>query len=253
MTTYQDFKRSRVFELRPNAYAYGFGVGILQMETNTLAIPGDISNATSFDYPVLYGPVSGASAEELAAGGTELQTRIVEMAVTLESQGVRAIAAESGLFAAFHNAITAAVKVPVLNPLSLLPLLAREFLGEKKRLCMLTAYPSLLTLDFLEAAGLNVEPNLEIVGLENLDTFGAQVLGGEDEIDAAAVGADVSGEALRALKNMPDVGAFLLESPMLPPYAFAVQEATSLPVYDLKCLIDNLREATHRVEYEGDY
>ncbi len=40
---------------------FGFSVGILMLDTRFPRIPGDMGNATTFDFPVLYHRVTGAS------------------------------------------------------------------------------------------------------------------------------------------------------------------------------------------------
>ena len=45
---------------------YGFTVGILMLDTRFPRIPGDMGNATTFDFPVRYHRVTGASPDRIA-------------------------------------------------------------------------------------------------------------------------------------------------------------------------------------------
>src|SRR5215470_13113626 len=76
---------------------YGFGVGILVLDTQFPRAPGDIGNATTFDFPVLYHRVAGASSDRVVRGtGPELLPRFVEGARALEREGARAITTSCG-------------------------------------------------------------------------------------------------------------------------------------------------------------
>ena len=253
MITYQETKQSRLFELRPKAYAYGYSAGILQLDADVLPIPGDINNATTFGFPVLYASVPGATAERVAAGDPNVGQAAVDAAKALVDQGVRFIAADSGLFASYQAAIAAAVPVPVIHSLSLLPIIAEQFLGGAKTLCVLTADATTLTTEFLKGVGLAAEQNVVIAGLQAEPAFREQILGNADVVDSDVVEAEVVAATKRALAHSPGIRAFLLESSMLPPYAHAIQSATGLPVYDLTNAMDYLHVATHRQEYLGDY
>ena len=58
---------------------YGAYLGILMLDTNFPRIPGDIGNALSFDFPVLYKIVEGASvARVVDEGDTELLTPFID-------------------------------------------------------------------------------------------------------------------------------------------------------------------------------
>ena len=48
-----------VYQVRPHADACGYCVGILLLDVRQPFVPGDVGNATSYDYPVLYRTVPG--------------------------------------------------------------------------------------------------------------------------------------------------------------------------------------------------
>src|SRR6185295_15048246 len=76
---------------------YGFTVGILMLDTRFPRIPGEMGNATTFDFPVRYHRVSGASPDRVVRQGQrELLPSFIEGARFLEREGVRAITTNCG-------------------------------------------------------------------------------------------------------------------------------------------------------------
>ena len=50
---------------------FGFSVGILMLDTQFPRIPGDMGNAATFDFPVLYHRVRGASPDRVVRHGQQ--------------------------------------------------------------------------------------------------------------------------------------------------------------------------------------
>ena len=252
MESFREYKESRVFELRPEAYAYGYSAGILQSESNTLPVPGDLNHAGTFGFPVLYQSVASASHAKLAAADAGLVKPIVDAAQALDAQGVRFLVADSGLFARYRREITQAVQIPFVTSLHLIPLIAEQFLGGVKTLCVLTADDQLVNAKIL-AEEYGNHHKIIVSGLQDEPAFAEQILAGSDKVDTDIIEAAVVSAAIRVIQNHPECRAFLLESSMLPAYAYAVQQATSLPVYDATNIMQYLHEATHQQEYNGAY
>src|SRR5437667_11416092 len=83
---------------------YGFSVGVLMLDTRFPRIPGDIGNASTFDFPVRYLRVAGASPDRVVRGdGRALLPLFVEGARSLEREGVRAITTSCGFLARFQE------------------------------------------------------------------------------------------------------------------------------------------------------
>ena len=57
-----------VYKTRLGAEAYGYCVGILLLDFTSPFVPGDVGNATTYDYPVLYKTVEGASVSRVLRG-----------------------------------------------------------------------------------------------------------------------------------------------------------------------------------------
>src|SRR5262245_63420084 len=119
--------------VRGGVNLYGFSVGILVLDTQFPRIPGDIGNATTFDFPVRYHRVVGATSDAVVRQGARtLLPLFVEGARFLEREGVRAISTSCGFLAKFQREMAAAVSIPVFtSSLMLVPLLHRMLRSEE--------------------------------------------------------------------------------------------------------------------------
>jgi len=242
-----------VYRARRGARNYGLAVGILQLDCSLPFIPGDVDNAGTYPYPVLYKVVPGLSTLACLRGAPELETAVVEAAKELEKQGVRAISSDCGFMLQFQKAVREAVKIPVcMSSMLQLPLIAAS-LAPSRPIAVITADSTNLTKAFLDRAGVMVPNPVIIRGLEDQPEFKGAVLEEKGSIDAALVEAEVVSVTKQIREAHPDLGAVLFECSMLPPYARAVQDAVGLPVFDFVTMINWLQAGTHQRRYEGFY
>src|SRR5437867_7667547 len=104
----------RVYQARRGQVAYGYSIGIVCLEYYLPFIPGDVGNASTYDFPVLYREVKGATFEAIIQRqDPAMAAPIVEAAQELERQGAKAITSDCGYFGAYQREVTAAVDVPV--------------------------------------------------------------------------------------------------------------------------------------------
>jgi Asp/Glu/hydantoin racemase len=216
-------------------------------------IPGDVDNATTYRYPVLYKVVPGLSTAACLRGAPDLAAAAVAAAKELETQGVRAISSDCGFMLQFQEAVREAVRIPVcMSSLVQLPLIASS-LPASRPIAVVTADSANLTPDFLARAGISVPNKLIIRGLQDRPEFKTAVFDEKGSLDADRVEAEVVSTVRDITREHPDLGAILFECSMLPPYARAVQEAVGLPVFDFVTMINHLHAATHRQRYTGAY
>jgi len=243
-----------VYTKRPAAESYGQSVGILLLEQRAPFIPGDVANAASFGYPVIYKTVDGLLGEACLNGAPEFNDKIAVAARELAAQGVRGISSDCGFMIQFQDAVTEAVDIPVcLSSLLQIPFIAKT-LAPTQSIGVITADSASLSLEFLEASGLKVPPNpLVIRGMQDEPEFKTAVFDEKGTLDSDLI----TQEAVRMAESMvaehPDMGAILLECSMLPPYAKAVQDAVGLPVYDFISAIDYLAAGTDQRGHTGAY
>ena len=207
-------------------------LGILMLETRFPRPAGDIGNPASFDFPVRYKVVRGASPErvvrERAAG---LLQPFIDAAHELIVEGCDAITTSCGFLVLFQKELAAALPVPVLtSSLLQLPAIERN-LAPGKRAGVLTIDSRSLTHDYLIAAGARADTPVE--GTESGVEFTRRILGNETSLDLALAQQDVVAAALRLTQKHPLLGALVLECTNMPPYAQPVREAAGLPVYDM--------------------
>lgn len=240
-----------VYKTREGAEASGFAVGILLLDYKGPFVPGDVGNATSYDYPVLYKTVPKATSARVFRGDPELEAAVVEAAVALEAQGVKGISSDCGYFVNYQDAVAKAVKIPVyLSSLLQLPFIS-ACIGHKRPIGVICANARALGNRVLEMTGLDADHEVVIKGMQDEPVFGTSVTGGSAQLDPDVIEAEVVGVAKRMLNERPEMGAILIECSMLPPYAKAVQDATGLPVFDFLTMIDLHQKAAHQRSYAG--
>ncbi len=236
-----------------NADTYGHAIGILLLDYRGPFIPGDVGNATTYDYPVLYKLVKGLTLDRVLAGDPECGADIVEAAKELEEFGVRGISSDCGFLVQYQALVTRAVKVPVfMSSLLQIPFLSKMFDASRPVGCI-TATRKKLGNRVLELAGITSDINVVVKGMEDYPHFKESILEECGDLDSEVIEQETV-EAARELQSRhPDLGAIVLECSLLPPYANAVQDATGLPVFDFVTMINYFYEGTHRRAYQGYY
>lgn len=220
------------------ANLYGFSVGILVLDTRFPRIAGDIGNAATFDFPVRYHRVAGASPDRVVRQGhRELLPAFIEGARFLEQEGVRAISTSCGFLAKFQQELAAAVSVPVFTSSLLLVPVVSRLLPPGRAVGILTVDASSLGPEHLAGAGISPEVPVVVKGLETEKEFTRVLLEDLPELDVEAARQEHVTVAQRLLEEHPEVGAIVLECANMPPYAADIQSATGLPVFDITTLV----------------
>src|SRR5436190_10847427 len=141
--------------VRGGSNVTGHSVGILVLDTRFPRIAGDIGNAGTFDFPVLYHPVRGATSERVVRGSDrDLLPRFIDGARALEAQGVQAITTSCGFLARFQRELASAVSVPVFTSSLLLVPLVHRMLPAGRAVGILTVDASSLGPEHFAGAGI---------------------------------------------------------------------------------------------------
>jgi hypothetical protein len=215
---------------------YGARLGILMLEARFPRIPGDMGNAATWPFPVLYKVVPGASPSRVvrdrAAG---LLYSFLAAAAELVRLGADGITTNCGFLSLFQREIAAHAGVPVAtSSLMQIPFIER-LLPPGRRIGVLTVSAESLGAEHLLAAG--ADPRTPVVGTDDGSEFTRVMLGNEVRLDAAAAERDIlmAGDALVA--RYQDIGAVVLECTNMVPYARALSERLRLPVFDIYAFI----------------
>jgi hypothetical protein len=245
---------TKVYRVRPRAESYGHDIGILMLDCRTPFIPGDVGNASTYGYPVLYRTMPGVTLDRLINHADLSMTQmIIDTARELEDAGVCAITSDCGYMLHFQEAVAAAVKIPVmLSSLLQLPFVA-SMLGPDQAVGIICANRSRLTDSMLAALSVSVRCPVHIAGLEAATNFRGPILDETPELDQYAIEEEVVSTGAALVEKHPEIAAWLLECSNLPPYAAALQAATHRPVFDFITMIDHVQAAARRRHYYGHY
>ena len=95
----------------------GYSVGILHIDDVYYPLlPGNVVNAYTYDFPVKMKAVPDLDIPGLLSGDLTLGEPIVQAAIELEKEGIRAISGACGFFGFFQKQVAAAVNVPSVCP-----------------------------------------------------------------------------------------------------------------------------------------
>jgi Asp/Glu/hydantoin racemase len=215
---------------------YGASLGILMLEARFPRIPGDMGNAATWPFPVLYRVVRGASPERVVLRKAEgLLQDFLDAARELVALGADGITTNCGFLSLFQRELAAQCRVPVATSSLMQAPLIERLLPPGRRVGILTISRASLTPAHLTAAG--VAPDTPIAGTDDAREFSRVILNDELELDVAAAERDLldAGDAL--VRAHPEVGAVVLECTNMCPYAAALQAHLGLPVFDMVSFI----------------
>lgn len=216
---------------------YDTPVGILCLESRFPKPKGHVRNPLTFDFPTVQRLIRGVDIPRLLFHPTDdLLEPFVRAARELEADGVRAITGSCGFMARFQERIATEVRVPVLlSSLVQLPLV-RLMHGTEAQIGVLTASADALTPDHFRNCGVDMA-SVHITGMEHQKEFRECILQGKrDDFDPETLEREVV-ETARNFAASARLDALLLECTDLSVFARTVQEAVSVPVYDINSLI----------------
>lgn len=226
----------------------------LKMETFT-RIPGDVGNATTFDFPVQFKVMKGVVAGDVVYRNPtkETEKKIVEYTKELEREGVRAIGTTCGFMSYFQPVMAAAVDIPVFSSSLLQVPIVSSLIGGDRTVGIITFNSRELSKEHLTRVGIDNSIPISIFGLEGLPAerswYGISEV--EPEKRFELIEDRVVYAATQLISENPNVGAIVLECTNLPPASAAVQNATGLPVFDVVTLLNWAYDSVVRKRFWG--
>jgi Asp/Glu/hydantoin racemase len=170
---------------------------------------------------------------------------IVEGGRELIQQGARAIIGACGYFANYQQRASEILDVPVyLSSVLQVPIIRRGLRGDQK-VGIICGDEESLTPALLKQCGVQNASDVVIVGAQDKPEF-RNIIECTGQFNSAKIEEELVGIATNLVKQHPEVGAILLECSDMPPYAWAVQNAVQLPVFDFISLINWVETAVVR-------
>ncbi|MFK7891768.1 MAG: aspartate/glutamate racemase family protein [Granulosicoccus sp.] len=223
-------------------------LGILMLDTRFPRIHGDLGNAATWNFDVLYNVVRGARASNVVSPNNIADIEpFINSALELESCGVAGITTSCGFLSLTQRRISERLSVPfAASSLLQIPVL-ETLIGPAKRVGILTIDSRALTARHLAAA--HVALDTPIGGTENGEVFTRGILSDSPTLDVDACRRDNVQAAVELVDRHPQVGAIVLECTNMVPYAGAIRVATGRPVYSVYTFINWFYSGLHPDEF----
>jgi Asp/Glu/hydantoin racemase len=239
---------------------YGEAIGIAMLDVVGLypMIPGDVGNASTYNFPVRMKVIKGLSDNPFppftdANGNYNPEVeKTIQAVKELENDGVRAVVLCCGFFSLVQKVLVKAVNIPVFtSPLMMVPIIER-MIRPDQTIGIVTASAKNLTHDFLEPVGITKSAPINIIGLENSSEFYATHMGGTKTVmDVDLLRKEVVSIVEKSVRTNPNTGAILLECTTLPSFAADIQASVNLPVFDYIGFINLLYQSLFQKKYKG--
>ncbi|WP_246421593.1 aspartate/glutamate racemase family protein [Texcoconibacillus texcoconensis] len=231
--------------------SYGESVGILLLETFTPFIPGDVGNATTYQFPVRFQRIEGFTFDKLLQKDPKMIDPILEAGHQLVKEGVKAITGDCGYLAMYQDQIADELNVPVfMSSLLQLPFMS-SMLRKNEKIGIVCSHADYFEEDLLKNLGIKPSVSLCIEGMEDQVHFSQAAHEEKGQLDPKQIENEVVSVVQKMVKENPEVKMILLECSSLPPYAGSIQDAVGLPVFDYITMINYVHSTLVRKPYIG--
>ena len=240
-----------IYRVKPGQVSYGEAIGILLLDSEAPFIPGDVANATTYDFPVRFQRVPGLTVERIFSHDMSALDEFLRAAFELKREGVRAITGDCGFMALYQQALVEKLELPVfLSSLLQVPFMSR-LIPDHHKIGIITANSDSLTENILNFCGAHLPGRIKLEGLQHSPAFSAAFIKETGTLDFVRVQKEVTAAARKLTADDPDVRLILLECSVLHPYAPAVQEAVGLPIFDFVTMINYVYSAVIPQQVKG--
>lgn len=233
---------------------YGVPLGILVLQSRFPRIPGDVGNAATWPFPVLFRVVEGATPDHVVRRLSDepLVEPFLDAAKALERDGVSVITTGCGFLVLYQRQLQDHLDVPIITSSLLQVPWVAATLPAGGRVGVLTVEKASLTPEHLAAAGVTDDVPCIVGGLDEAGGhFTEHIVGDNGELDVGVARAEHVRAARQLVERYADVAAIVLECTNMPPYADSIAAATGRPVYDLTTLVGWAVSAARRGAFHG--
>lgn len=208
-------------------------LGILMLDTRFPRIKGDIGNAQSFEFPVIFRRMEGIGSADAVTAHPDRPRVLAALeanARALAADGAIGLSTSCGFLALYQDDLSALSPLPVATS-ALLHI--KRLAG--KRVGVLTASARNLTPAHFAAVG--APTDTPFVGLPEGSSFAKTFIGNATTLDRDQVEREVVEAARDLMARHPGIDTIVFECTNLPPYKRAVQDAVGLPAFDILDLL----------------
>jgi Asp/Glu/hydantoin racemase len=230
----------------------GIALGVIQLSANIPMIPGNMGNASTFDFPLLYEPMEVTGEMVVSTKPhPEVVKRSIEAGKKLEAQGVRAVCGNCGFFANYQQQVAAELEVPFFSSSLLqIPLILMSLKPDEK-VGVITADGAKLTAaPALENCGVTDRSRVVITGAENSSEM-KKILGTTGSYNPRRFELQLVKIAKDMVSKNPEIRVILLECTELPPHARAIQKAVGMPVWGFPTMVNWVYSGVVRSSFTG--
>lgn len=244
-----------IYTVDKGRVCFGEPIGILMLDSYTPFIPGDVGNASTYEFPVRYEIVKGITVERMLSDrlheDKEALDIVLNAAKNLERQGVRAITSDCGFMMVFQEYLKENLKTPVfLSSLLQLPFIF-SIIPNNKKVAILSANGNTLDKVLLNDLKMKSLEQVIIKGLQEKPHFYDAIVVENGVLDSCKIEREMVEAVGECIKQEPNIGAILLECSVMPPYGKAVYEEFGLPVFDFYTMIRYMCSAVVKKNFEG--
>lgn len=236
----------------PGRTVGGILLGVVQLSGNIPMIPGNVGNASTFDFDLMYEPMDVTGDMVVSPEPhPEVLRLTIEACNDLEAKGCRAVIGNCGFFGNYQQLVAAEVRIPFFSSslIQLPPLLAT--LSPHQKCLVITADgPILENAPALEACGVANRDRLVIRGLQDGPEM-KRILTVSGSYNPKGLEEEMVAVALAAIEEFPEIGMIMLECTELSPHAWKVQEETGRPVWDFTTMINWIHSGLVRAPFAG--
>jgi hypothetical protein len=239
---------------------YGMGIGVIILDDAYPGFPGDVRNASAWNFPIQYEICEGIDIKALLwdEDKSRCLEPIIKAAKKLENIGCRAIAAECGYFAYFQKAVAGKVDIPVFMSSLLQVPFIQQIIGPNKDVGIFCYQKRFLTETHLINVGIKPGSNYIIAGagdeyniteFNNLWSWEDRPNCPESYYDKSEI--QIVSACEDFVKKNPRIGAIMLECTGMQPFARAIQRKLDLPVFSWGTLLDYAYSIINHRDYYG--
>ena len=228
----------------------GNAIGILVINDWYPYLPGDVANASTYNFPVQYKILEDITVERILRADPALLDLVIEGGKELQKQGARAIVGACGYFGNYQKEAAAIFDIPVFLSSLLQASVIKRGLKPAQKVGIICGDADSLTPKLLSQCGVDDLTGIVIAGAQDLSEF-QNVLQGTGHFNGYKLQHELVGLAQQFVSDNPQIGAILLECSAFPPFAWAIQNAVKLPVFDFSTLINWVYNAVVRRPFAG--